>query len=129
MVQLSASVDDGRRAERFIPLIGLKAKGLSGCQTTEELSAMDVEKELAALAAEQQAYAMVLESVLAKMVHDRTMRHTITDAFNQAEDVADDVAVEFAGAPGIPDQHKVRGIIKKIRKVVLGDETKPRGLV
>jgi hypothetical protein len=87
---------------------------------------MDIEKELQALAVEQRAYAIVLEFVLGSLAVDRTMRYKITEAFNQAEHRADDVAVEIGNRYPVMDVMKLRATIKDIRKSVLGAEA-PKG--
>jgi hypothetical protein len=81
---------------------------------------MDIENELKALAVEQRAYAIILESVLRSLAVDRTLHYKITEAFNQAEDISDDVAVEIGNRHPVMDVMKLRDAIKQIRKAVIG---------
>jgi hypothetical protein len=84
---------------------------------------MDIEAELKALAVEQRAYAIVLESFLGRLAaSDRTMHFKVTEAFNQAEDISDDLAVELGQRHEVVDTMKLRTTIREIRKTVLGDE-------
>ncbi|WP_213740938.1 hypothetical protein [Bradyrhizobium sp. dw_411] len=81
---------------------------------------MDIEGELKSLAVQQCAYMLVIDAVLSHLARDRTMHHRLTEAFNQAEDMSDDIAVEIGDRYPAVDVMKVRATVKNIRNLVLG---------
>jgi len=60
---------------------------------------------------------------------DRTLRFTITEAFNEAADVAQSVAVQFGKSASPEHTVKALRIIEEMRAMVLGNESKPKNLV
>jgi len=90
---------------------------------------MDTEKEIHALSAETLAFSIILGSVLSKLAMDRTLRFTITEAFNEAADVAQSVAVQFGKSASPEHTVKALRIIEEMRAMVLGNESKPKNLV
>jgi len=90
---------------------------------------MDTEKEIQALSAETLAFSIILGSVLSKFATDRTLRFTITEAFNEAADVAQSVAVRFGKSASPEHTVKALRIIEDMRAMVLGDESKPKNFV
>jgi hypothetical protein len=50
------------------------------------------------------------------------MHYKVTEAFNQAEDVSDDLAIELGQRYEAVDTMKLRAAIREIRITVLGEE-------
>ena len=90
---------------------------------------MDTKKEIQALSAETLAFGIILSSVLSKLATDRTLRFTIAEAFDQAADVAQSVAVQFGKAASPEHTVKALRIIEEIRTMVLGEGGQPKNLV
>ena len=90
---------------------------------------MDTEKELHALNAETLAFSIILGSLLNKLAKDRTLRFTIAEAFNEATDVAQNIAVRFGKFASPEHTVKALRIIEEMRTIALGDEGKPKNLV
>jgi hypothetical protein len=90
---------------------------------------MNTEKEIQALSAETLAFSIMLGSVLSKLAKDPTLRFTITQAFNEAADVAQSVAVRFGKSASPEHTVKALRIIEEMRAMVLGDENKPKSFV
>jgi hypothetical protein len=90
---------------------------------------MNIEKEIHALSTKTLAFSIILGRVLSKLATDRTLRFTITEAFNEAADVAQSVAVQFGKSASPEHTVKALRIIEEMRAMVLGDEGKPKNLV
>ena len=88
-----------------------------------------MKKKSTRLSAETLAFSIILGRVLSKLATDRTLRFTITEAFNDAADVAQSVAVQFGKSASPEHTVKALRIIEEMRAMVLGDEGKPKNLV
>lgn len=90
---------------------------------------MDTEKEIHALSAETLAFSIILGTVLSKLAADRTLRFTIAEAFSEAADLAQSVAVQFGKSASPEHTVKALRIIEEMRTMVLGAESKPKNIV
>jgi hypothetical protein len=90
---------------------------------------MDIQKQIDALSAETLAFSIILGSVLSQFTHDRTMRYAISEAFDQAADVAQTVVVQFGKASSPEHSVKALQIVGQIRTIALGRDKPPKSRV
>lgn len=88
---------------------------------------MDYEREIHALEAEALATQIFLANWLRALVRaDPKIAATITEAFNEAANVAEHTAIQLGKVASADHTVKALGIIEEMRTVVLGNKDKPK---
>ena len=84
---------------------------------------MEIEKEIHSLSAETLALTAILGSLLGRLVAtDRTMRFNITEAFDQAANHVEGIAIQFGRSAASEHTVKALRIVEELRLTVLGPQ-------
>lgn len=91
---------------------------------------MDVEREIQALEVETLALNYVLTRTLFKMARlSPELHRAVTEAFDDAVDVAQSVAIHFGKTAQAEHTVKALRVVEEMRAVVFGDQNKPKHAV
>lgn len=84
---------------------------------------MEIEKEIHSLSAETLALTVVVGSVLSRLAAtDRTMRFNIAEAFANAADQVEDIAIQYGKSAASDHTVKALRIVEEMRTIVLGPD-------
>jgi hypothetical protein len=88
---------------------------------------LEVEKEIHSLSAETLALTVIVGSVLSRLAGtDRTMRFYFAEAFTNAADQVENIAIQFGKSAASEHTVKALRIVEEMRTIVLGPDKPTR---